>query len=122
MFLLTCHQVSFTHFPLWSLTLENGPSDARQGPGLVKGSPVLSRAGWPAGKKGVLFACYVTRRGDRAWGRGHNNGPSQVGRAHQLSVFSCNLRKWNLVKLVVLLSSNCMTYVSGGRERGVGRR
>lgn len=32
--------------------------------------------------------------------KAHNKGPCQVGRAHQLSVFSCNLRKWNLAKLV----------------------
>lgn len=61
-------------------------------------------------EKGVLLACYVTRRGDRpeegegrsrGWRvKAHNNGPSQVGRAHQLSAFSCNLRKWNLEKLV----------------------
>jgi len=97
-------------FPLWSLTTENGPSDAQRGPGLVKASPVEGLLAW--WKKGVLLACYVTQRGDRpeegegrSVGRGvgvmgHNNGLSQVRRAHQLSVFSCNLRKWNLVKLV----------------------
>lgn len=45
-YLFTCHQVSFTHFPLWPLTLENGPSDAQRGPGLVKGSPVEGLLVW----------------------------------------------------------------------------
>lgn len=38
--LFTCHRVSFTHFPLWSLSEENGPSDTQRGPRLVKGAPV----------------------------------------------------------------------------------
>lgn len=62
-YLLTCHQVSLTCFRLLSLTLENGPSDAQRGPRFVKGLPVKSMMAW--WKKGVLQACYVTRRGDR---------------------------------------------------------
>lgn len=41
--LLTCRQVSLTHFPLRSLAEENGPSDTRGGPGLVKGASVEDR-------------------------------------------------------------------------------
>lgn len=103
--LFTCPQVSFAHFPPWSLTMENGSSNAQRGPVLVKGLPVEGLL-----EKGVLSACYVTRRGDRpeegeglsvGWRvKAQNNGSSQVGRAHQLSVLSCNFRKWILVKLV----------------------
>lgn len=62
--LFTCHQVSFTHFPLWSLTLENGPSDAQRGPRLVKGLPVCG----PAGKRCALSLLCDTE-GRQARGR-----------------------------------------------------
>lgn len=64
--LFTWHQVSFTHFPLWSLTLENGLSDARRGPVLVKGLPV---EGLLAGGKRCALSLLCDTKGRQATGR-----------------------------------------------------
>lgn len=108
--LLTCHQVSFTHFPLWSSDPGEWLFRCPERPRACQRLACWVPAGLVEKRCAPSLLCdtegrrargrYGEECGVRVGVKAHNNGPSQARRAHQLSVFSCNLRKWNLVKLV----------------------